>query len=101
VAATAPTTAPTTAPAASKGAPTSAASTTSTTVGHKRSHSAVTVGPPTTRTTSPPFRPVTAAATCTPPGAVGLTIKGTPMTCAPQSCAGTPYNRPRWRRMVC
>jgi hypothetical protein len=44
---------------------------------------------------------VTATAPCSPVGTTGVTSTGYPMTCSSQSCAGDPYDQPRWRATNC
>jgi hypothetical protein len=38
---------------------------------------------------------------CAPLGSTGFTSTGTPMTCAPTSCEGVPYEQPRWHKLAC
>jgi hypothetical protein len=67
-----------------------------------------TVAPGATTTTSPADTTtagrtdtVTATAPCSPVGTTGVTSTGYPMTCSSQSCAGDPYDQPRWRATNC
>jgi hypothetical protein len=57
--------------------------------------------PPPTAAPNPPSPPaqevVHPGAFCSPVGATGVTVDGTPMICSDHSATGKPYTQPRWR----